>query len=70
MNTLLLALSFPGGAIGLLFKIAIVCVIAWGIWQLILWTGFQVPRPLVIIAIVVICIVVLYWLFELLQLAL
>lgn len=65
----LLAFAFPGGLVGLLFKVAIVCVVIWGIWQLLLWSGVVIPRPLMILIICVICIICIYWLYELLQLA-
>lgn len=64
---LLLTLAFPGGPLGLLFKIAIFCVIIWGIVELVKWLAWPIPRPIQIIAIVVACIVVIYWLFELLM---
>lgn len=64
---LLLTLTFPGGPLGLLFKIAIACVIIWGIWALLQWLGWTIPRPVQIIAICVISIIIIYWLFELLM---
>jgi len=67
---LFLTFVFPGGALGLLFKIAIFCVIIWGAWELIKWSGITIPRPVIIILTCVLCIVVIYWLFELLQMAL
>jgi len=69
MNTLL-TFVFSGSIVGLLFKIAIVCVIVWGIWELIKWMGIPIPRPVQIVLICIICIVLIYWLFELLQMAL
>jgi hypothetical protein len=65
----LASFAFPGGIVGLLFKIAVVCVVIWGIWALIKWSGFPVPEPLRILGIVVICIIALYWLYELYLLA-
>ncbi len=66
----LAAISFPSGVIGLLFKIAIICVVVWGIWALLQWAGVAIPRPVQIILICVICIILTYWLFELVQYAL
>ncbi len=67
---LLVAISFPSGVIGLLFKIAIICVVVWGIYALLQWAGVAIPRPVQIILICVICIILIYWLFELVQYAL
>jgi hypothetical protein len=64
---LLLTFAFPGGPLGLMFKIAIACVIIWGIYELVKWLGWTIPRPVQIIAIVVISIIIIYWLFELLM---
>ncbi len=62
---LLATFTFPGGVIGLLFKIAIFCVVIWGIVQLIKWLKWPIPEPLRILGIVVICIIIIYWLYEL-----
>jgi hypothetical protein len=77
MNLLLLTLAsvaFPGGVIGLLFKIAIVCVVVWVIWSIGTWalakSGKTVPYPLVIIFWGVVAIIIIYWLFELVQMIL
>jgi hypothetical protein len=77
MQPLLLAaaFAFPGGVIGLLFKIAIFCVVIWAIVALITWLGsranppWKIPEPLRIIGIAVICIVIIYWLYQLVVLA-
>ncbi len=66
----LAAITFPSGVIGLLFKIAIICVVVWGIYALLQWAGIAIPRPVQIILICVICIILIYWLFELVQYAL
>ena len=67
ITTLILAstLAFPGGAIGLLFKIAIACVIIWAIKALLDWAGIAIPRPIWILLIALVCIILIYWLFEL-----
>lgn len=65
MNTLLLTAVAFGGLLPLFFKIAIACVIIWGIYALLQWAGISIPRPIQIVLIVLICIVVIYWLFEL-----
>ncbi len=64
---LLLTLSLPAGPLGLLFKIAIFCVIVWGIIALLKWLGWGLPEPVRIIGIVVLSIILIYWLFELLM---
>jgi hypothetical protein len=71
MSVLALAsIAFPSGVIGLLFKIAIICVVVWGIWALLQWAGVAIPRPVQIVLICVICVILIYWLFELVQYAL
>ena len=66
MNTLILSvIAFPGGALGLLFKVAIACVVLWGIFALLKWSGIAIPEPVRIIFICLCCILVIYWLFEL-----
>jgi len=49
----------------LLFKVAIACVIAWGIWALIQWTEWVIPQPVKILFLVLFSILLIYWLFEL-----
>ena len=67
----LAAVSFPGGAIGLLFKLAIICVVVWVVWAIGSWalakSGKTVPYPLVVIFWGVVAIVIIYLLFELVQ---
>jgi len=58
------------GWLGLLEKVAIVCVIAWAIWSLIKWTGWPIPEPVWIIFYAVFSIVVIIWLFELVRMIL
>ncbi len=67
MNQLLIlaALAFPAGALGILFKVAIACVIIWAIYALLQWAGIAIPRPIQIVFIALACILVIYWLFEL-----
>ena len=66
MNIILIlaAVVIPGGLLGLLLKVAVACVIIWAIYALLQWAGITIPRPIVIIATALICILVLYWLFE------
>lgn len=66
MNTLLIlgALVVAGGLLGLLLKVAIVCVIVWAVYALLQWAGIAIPRPVQIILIALVCIVCIYWLFE------
>lgn len=70
----LLTVAFPGGALGLFFKIAIACVIAWVVWEIIKWwlakTGTSIPRPVVVIFWGIVAIIIIYWLFELIMLIL
>lgn len=63
--SLILAAFVWAGWQGILLKIAIACIVAWGIWQLIIWSGWTIPRPIVIIFTCLLCILVIYWLFEL-----
>ncbi len=72
MSTLLTLASaslFPGGAIGILFKIAVICVIVWVIWAIGSWalakSGKTVPYPLVILFWGVVALIVIYWLYQL-----
>ena len=71
MSTLLTlaSISFPGGAIGLLFKLAIICVVVWVVWAIGSWalakSGKTVPYPLVVIFWGVVAIIIIYLLFEL-----
>lgn len=65
IGTILLAAFAWSGWQGILLKVAIVCVVMWGINELIKWTGWVIPRPIMIIAICLACILVIYWLFEL-----
>lgn len=68
MTLLTLAtLALPDGPLGILFKIAIAVVIVWGVWELIKWGEWSIPRPLIIVFTVLACILVIYWLFELFQ---
>lgn len=62
--TILLYAMFSG-ALGLLFKVAIACVIIWAIYALLQWAGITIPRPIQIIFIALVCILIIYWLFEL-----
>ena len=53
-----------GGLLGLLLKVAIACVVVWAVYALLQWAGITIPRPVQIILIALVCIVVIYWLFE------
>lgn len=65
METILLAATLmAGGLIALLLKVAIACVIIWAIYALLQWAGITIPRPIQIILIALVCILVIYWLFE------
>ena len=65
MNTLLLANIEMGGWMGLLFKIAVICIVFWGISELIKWAGWPIPRPVIIVAICLFAVLLIYWLFQL-----
>ena len=56
MITTLAAIGSAGGLIGLLIYIAIAVVVIWAVWQLILWLGIPIPRPVQIVFIALICI--------------
>lgn len=63
--TIFTASALAGGAlIALLLKVAIACVIIWAIYALLQWAGIAIPRPVQIILIALVCILVIYWLFE------
>lgn len=64
MNLLLTALV-GGGLLALLFKVAIICIIVWGIFALLAWAGVVIPSPIRIILICLGSILAIYWLFEL-----
>ena len=63
MTALLIGL-IAGGLLGLLLKVAIFCVIVWAIFALLAWAGIAIPQPIKIILIALVCIVVIYWLFQ------
>lgn len=67
MNLLLIlgAALVAGGLIGLLVKIAILCVVVWAIFALLQWAGITIPRPVQIILIALFCILAIYWIVEL-----
>jgi hypothetical protein len=50
--------------LGLLLKVAIACVIIWAVYALLQWAGIAIPRPVQIIFIALVCILIIYWLFE------
>jgi hypothetical protein len=62
--TMLLAMMADGGLEGLLFKVAVGCVIIWAIYALIQWMGWTIPRPVQIVFIALACILCIYWGFE------
>ncbi len=65
MNTLLTIQAIgSGGLIGLLLRVAIACIIIWAIWALLQWAGITIPRPIIIIAIALISILIIIWLFQ------
>lgn len=66
MNLLILStvVLAGGGLLGLLLKVAIACIVIWAIYALLQWAGIAIPRPVQIILIALVCIVVIYWLFE------
>lgn len=65
MNEIILATQFFGGdVLGLLERIAIICVVAWGIWELIKWVGVPIPRPIQIILICLLSILIIIWAFQ------
>lgn len=61
----LLTVIVAGGLLALLFKVAIACVIIWGIFALLSWAGVVIPQPIRIILICLGSLLAIYWLFEL-----
>jgi hypothetical protein len=64
MIPLLLTIVVGESLVGLLLKVAIACVIIWAIYALLQWAGITIPRPVQIILIALVCILVIYWLFQ------
>lgn len=58
------AVIIQGGLLGLLFFVAIACVIIWGIVELVKWSQVAIPRPIVIIFIVLASIAMIYIMFD------
>lgn len=61
---IILTLVLPGGLLGLLLKVAVCCVVIWAIYALLQWAGITIPRPVQIIIIALVCILIIYWLFQ------
>lgn len=69
MNTfallpILAELPFPSTWEGLLLFAAVAAIVIWALIQLVRWSGIVIPRPIVIIAIALGCILAIYWLFK------
>ncbi len=65
MTLLLLTIALGGHSlIGLLFTVAVACIVIWAIYALLQWAGITIPRPIQIIIIALFCILVIYWLFQ------
>lgn len=54
-----------GGLVGILIKVAILCVIFWAVYALLQWAGIVIPRPVQIVLIALGCIVLIYLAYEL-----
>lgn len=52
------------GLVGLLFKVAIACVVLWAIYALLQWAGITIPKPVWIIITALVCILLIYWVFQ------
>lgn len=71
MNYLILLAEFAvpsaNSLIGLLFTVAIICVVVWAIVALVRWAfpTFRLPEPVRIILIALACIVAIIFLFRL-----
>lgn len=52
------------GLVGLLFKVAIACVVLWAIYALLQWAGITIPQPVWIIITALVCILLIYWVFQ------
>jgi hypothetical protein len=61
---ILLLTLVAGGLVGLLVKVAIFCVIIWAIYAILQWAGIVIPRPVQIVLIAIICIILIYGLYE------
>ena len=71
MNLILAAADLATeGWIGLLFKIAVVCIVAAAIYKIVLWTEWPIPQPVWIVAGALIAILIIYWLIQLFQMLL
>lgn len=55
---------FGHDVIGLLERVAIVCIVVWAIWALLVYAGIVVPQPVKIILIALISILLIIWLFQ------
>jgi hypothetical protein len=64
MTEIIIAAIETSGLLGLLLKVAIACVVIWAIWALLQWAGITIPRPVQIIFIALVCILIIYWLFQ------
>ena len=67
MLTSILQVVAWNGLEGLLFKVAVACVVIWGIYELVKWMGWTIPRPVQIILICLVCILLIYWAFEIFE---
>lgn len=63
MMTIIVAIA-TGGLVGLLIKVAVACVVIWAIYALLQWAGVTIPRPVQIILIALLCILLIYWVYE------
>ena len=46
----------PSGLLGLLFWVAVLCVVVWAIIALVRWSGLPIPEPVRIVFIALACI--------------
>lgn len=54
----------PNDLLGLFLWVAIACVIAWGIFALVRWSGWPIPEPVKIVATVLFCIFLILLCFK------
>lgn len=67
LTLLLGAVVVAGSLVGLLLKVAILAVVIWAVVALLRWAGITIPEPVRIILIALVCIALIYFLFEIFQ---
>lgn len=60
----------PDSMLGMFLWFAILCVIAWGVYELYKWSQWKLPYPVIVVGIVLFCIFIIILMFRLFQMAL